>query len=72
MPEDQVSGFAKCSICRKAIAFGAKYLLCTVSTCNSKRLPLFFCSSSCWDAHLPGARHRDPGYTEERAPSRKS
>jgi hypothetical protein len=68
---EEINGFAKCSMCRKVIAFGAKYLKCTVSTCNSKRMPLFFCTSPCWDAHLGSARHRDPGYTEEQAPKKK-
>lgn len=69
MPED-LNAFAKCSSCRKPIPYGGKYLKCTVSTCNRKRLPLYFCSAGCWDAHLPEARHRSAAYTEERAPGR--
>lgn len=57
--------FALCSVCRKEIPLGAKLFKCTVSTCNRKRFPLYFCSPACWDQHLPEARHRDPGYTEE-------
>ena len=26
---------------------------------------LVFCSASCWDSHLPGARHRSAYFTEE-------
>lgn len=62
--------FGKCSMCKKDIPNGGKYLLCTVSTCNKRRLPLYFCSPGCWDAHLPEARHRSAGYTEEKAPPR--
>jgi hypothetical protein len=59
-----------CSSCRKDIAFGATYYACSVSTCNRKRLPLFFCSIECWDAHLPEARHRDAWAEEKSAPAR--
>ena len=57
--------YAVCSMCRKSIAHGERYLKCTVSTCNSGRLKLVFCSPGCWDAHLPTARHRNAGYTDE-------
>lgn len=60
----------RCSTCKKEIAFGAPYFLCTVSTCNRKRTGLTFCSPECWDQHLPIARHREAGYTEEKAPSK--
>lgn len=59
------SGFAVCSMCRKAIAMNAKYWRCSVSTCNSGRVKLYFCSVSCWDAHLPTARHRSAAAIEE-------
>jgi hypothetical protein len=59
------SPFALCSVCRKEIPLGGKVYKCTVSTCNRKRFPLYFCSPACWDAHLPEARHRDPAYIEE-------
>jgi hypothetical protein len=48
-----------CSMCRQPIQPGPVYYRCSVSTCNSGRLRLVFCSLACWDAHLPGARHRD-------------
>jgi hypothetical protein len=54
-----------CSMCRKPIAVGGKLIKCSVSTCNSGRVRLVFCSSSCWDSHLPGARHRSAYFTEE-------
>lgn len=57
--------FGKCSMCGKELHKGDTYYKCTVSTCNRKRTGLKFCSPACWDAHLPTARHRDAGYTEE-------
>ncbi len=59
----------KCSACRRPITYGAVYWACSVSTCNSKRMGLFFCSIGCWDAHLPEARHRSAAAVEQRAPS---
>jgi LSD1 subclass zinc finger protein len=56
-----------CSMCRKPIPVGAKLIKCSVSTCNSGRVRLVFCSASCWDSHLPGARHPTPYITEETA-----
>jgi hypothetical protein len=57
-----------CSTCKKPIELGAKYLVCNVSTCNRKRTGLVFCSMDCWDAHLPGARHREAWAEERTAP----
>ena len=56
-----------CSMCRKALSWGSKVIKCSVSTCNSGRVKLVFCSPSCWDAHLPGARHRSASFVEETA-----
>jgi hypothetical protein len=52
-------------MCRKPIAVGGKLIKCSVSTCNSGRVRLVFCSASCWDSHLPGARHRNAYFVEE-------
>lgn len=61
----------QCSSCKSPIAFAQKYWECSVSTCNRSRLPLFFCTVACWDAHLPTARHRSSAYAvEKRSPSR--
>jgi hypothetical protein len=67
------AGFAVCSMCRKPIAMNAKYWRCSVSTCNSGRVKLYFCSVPCWDAHLPTARHRSAAAIEEiaRPPANK-
>ncbi len=59
--------FGVCSMCRKAIAMGQRYYRCSVSTCNSGRVKFYFCSMSCWDAHLPTARHRSAYAVEELA-----
>ena len=60
----------RCSVCKKDIACGGRYYLCSVSTCNRKRTQLVFCSVDCWDVHAPDARHRpDAGAVEETAPA---
>ena len=62
-----------CASCKKPIAFGAKYYRCSVSTCNSGRFQLAFCTVNCWDAHVPGMSHRSNVWAiEERAPTRHS
>jgi hypothetical protein len=61
--------FRRCSTCKAPIAYGAVYYTCSVSTCNQKRLALFFCSVPCWDAHVPGARHRDAWAERQVAPA---
>ncbi len=50
------------------MAFGAPYYICSVSTCNNPRTGYAFCSVSCFETHLPGARHREAGAIEKRAP----
>ena len=60
----------RCSACKNPIALGATYWVCSVSTCNQKRTGLAFCTVSCWDAHLPVARHREAWAEERSAPAR--
>ncbi|HXZ84827.1 MAG TPA: hypothetical protein VEI82_05000 [Myxococcota bacterium] len=43
-----------------------------MSTCNRKRTGLVFCSTSCWDAHLPLMNHREAWAEERRAPTREA
>ena len=62
----------KCSSCKKIIGFGSAYFTCSVSTCNTKKLGLVFCSVNCWDAHLGFANHRSADAIEEHAPSRSA
>ncbi len=59
----------KCSTCKSTIPFGGTYYVCSVSTCNAKRTGYKFCSVSCFDQHIPGARHKSAGAIEEKAPS---
>lgn len=59
----------KCSTCKKEIGFRAKYYECSVSTCTGLRTGYVFCSVSCWEVHLPGAKHRDAGAIEKISPS---
>lgn len=58
----------KCNACKKDVLLGAPYYTCSVSTCNGLRTGLIFCSVPCFEAHLPGARHREAGAIERRAP----
>ncbi len=66
---DESNTWHHCSICKKPLAFAASYFVCSVSTCRRKRNPLYFCSLSCWEAHLPMMRHRDAWAEQERAPT---
>lgn len=62
----------RCSSCKQEIGFQATYWVCSVSTCNRKRTGLVFCSTSCWDAHLPTMNHREAWAEERRAPTREA
>ena len=64
--------FKLCSECKKPIAFSADYFRCSVSTCNRKRMGLYFCSVPCWDAHVPMMRHRDAWAETAKAPTREA
>jgi len=54
-----------CSTCKKPMAWGARYQKCSVSTCNSGRFQLVFCSVGCWDAHNPAMSHRSGTWAVE-------
>ncbi|MES1187704.1 MAG: hypothetical protein ABUL60_28055 [Myxococcales bacterium] len=69
MSAETPSQFKLCSECKRPIAFAADYYRCSVSTCNRKRTGLFFCSVSCWDAHVPMMRHRDAWAEPVKAPT---
>jgi len=58
-----------CSSCKKPISFGGHYFVCSVSTCNSKRTGLAFCSMPCWSAHVPMMGHRNPWAEDMNAPT---
>lgn len=70
MTTSQDAFWRKCSSCKKEISFGAKYFVCSVSTCNNERTGYVFCSIACFETHLPGARHRDAGAIEKVAPTK--
>jgi hypothetical protein len=59
----------RCSSCKGDIGFGETYYVCSVSTCNTARAPLTFCSLECWQSHVPAMRHRDAWAEEHRSPS---
>ena len=62
-----------CSSCRADIGFQQIYWVCSVSTCERvARTGLFFCSVSCWEAHLPTMRHREAWAVEKRSPTAAS
>ena len=67
--EAGVEGWKKCSACKDPVAFSSLYYVCSVSTCNRNRTALRFCSVSCWEVHLPVARHREAWAEERTAPS---
>lgn len=69
MEQNQDSFWKKCSSCKKPIPFGAKYYICSVSTCSGQRTGYVFCSMPCFEVHLPAARHRDAGGIQKVAPS---
>ncbi|PRQ06188.1 hypothetical protein [Enhygromyxa salina] len=71
MAQPSSSPWRNCSRCKKPIAFGSTYLVCSVSTCNRARTGMVFCSMECWDAHLPIARHREASAEELTAPARE-
>ena len=56
-----------CSMCRGEIAAGADYFRCSVSSCNSGRMKMRFCTKACWEKHIPTARHRNASFIEETA-----
>jgi hypothetical protein len=62
----------RCSSCKGDIGFAETYYVCSVSTCNTTRAPLTFCSLECWQSHVPAMRHRDAWAEERRSPSAPS
>ncbi len=67
-----MSMWRPCSACKKPIAHGQRYQVCSVSTCNRPRTAYVFCSVGCWDSHVPTMNHRDAWCEEERAPAEPS
>ena len=65
MTENLNDCWRKFSSCKKPIDFGARYFVCSVSTCNSLRTGYVFCTVHCFERHLPGARHKDAAAVEK-------
>jgi hypothetical protein len=51
-------------MCKTPIHIGDGHYRCSVSSCNSGRLKLRFCTVECWEGHLPTARHRNADFVE--------
>jgi histone H3/H4 len=68
MENTEAAFWRKCNSCKKPIAFGARYYVCSVSTCNGQRTGYVFCTVPCFEMHLPGARHKDAAAIESKAP----
>jgi len=64
-----LTAWRRCSSCKAEIGFSKPYWVCSVSTCTRTRTGFFFCSVSCWEAHLPMMRHREAFAVEQRSPS---
>jgi hypothetical protein len=72
MTEAHTNFWRRCSSCKKEIGYAKTYWVCNVSTCNKKRTGLIFCTTSCWDVHLPLMNHREAWAEERRAPTREA
>jgi len=72
MTDAAAGAWRRCSSCKREIGFAATYWVCSVSTCNRKRTGLVFCTTSCWDVHLPLMNHREAWAEERRAPTREA
>ncbi|MBK7960170.1 MAG: hypothetical protein IPK04_02450 [Bdellovibrionales bacterium] len=66
---ETIKYWRKCSSCKKLIGLNEKYYICSVSTCNGLRTGYVFCSVSCFERHLPGARHKQAGAIEKFSPN---
>ncbi len=62
-------GWKACGTCKKPIAHGGIYWVCSVSTCNGARFAPVFCKLDCWDAHVPVMNHRAAWAEERTAPA---
>jgi hypothetical protein len=68
-PLASAGAWRRCSSCKGDLGFGETYYVCSVSTCNTARAPLTFCSLECWQSHVPAMRHRDAWAEEQRSPT---
>jgi len=68
MDTDSSAYWRRCSNCKSPIALGARYWVCSVSTCQRVRAPLQYCKEECWEVHNEIENHRDGWCLERRAP----
>lgn len=59
----------RCSNCKSEIALGARYWICSVTTCHRVRAPIQFCKPDCWAVHNEIENHRDGWAVEKAAPT---
>lgn len=59
----------RCSNCKNEIALGARYWICSVTTCQRVRAPIQFCKPDCWAVHNEIETHRDGWAVEQKAPA---
>ncbi len=59
----------RCSNCKGEIALGARYWICSVTTCQRVRAPIQFCKPDCWAVHNEIENHRDGWAVEKQAPA---
>lgn len=58
----------RCSNCKNEIALGAKYWMCSVTSCSKVRAPVQFCSPDCWAVHNEVENHKSAWAVEHLAP----
>ena len=58
----------RCSNCKSEIGLGAKYWICSVSTCQRVRASIQFCKPDCGAGHNEIENHRDGWAVERLAP----
>jgi hypothetical protein len=68
MDTETTAFWRRCSNCKTPIALGARYWMCSVSTCQRVRAPLQYCKEACWEVHNEIENHRDGWCLEKRAP----
>ena len=65
----EAAGWRRCSACKEWIGYATRYQVCSVSTCNRKRTGMVFCTSDCWEVHLPTMNHREAWAVEKTSPA---
>lgn len=64
----EMDSWRVCSSCKRGIAFGGAYYVCSVSTCTRPGTDYVFCSMPCFDTHIPTLRHREAWAEDRVAP----